>query len=140
DTNGNVWTENYIAATGGIAEAVPSSLPGQPPTVTLFTGGGLKSPYSVAIDGSGNVWATNRGGPGSLSEFTSTGTPITGKNGYSGGGLNNPYGIAIDGAGNVWAANNGGDSDSISEFSSAGVAISGANGYVNLGMFSPYGI
>lgn len=140
DTSGDVWTENYIGATGALAEAKPSGLPGQPPTVTLFTGGGLSSPYSVAIDGSGNVWATNRGGPGSLSEFTSTGTPITGKGGYSGGGLDNPYGIAIDGAGNVWAANNGGDSDSISEISSGGTAISGANGFVNLLMFSPYGI
>ena len=140
DTNGDVWTENYIAATGGLVEAVPSTLPGQPPTVTAYTGGGLKSPYSVAIDASGNVWATNRGGPGSLSEFTSTGTPITGTGGYSGGGLDNPYGIAIDGAGNVWAANNGGDSDSISEISSGGTAISGASGYVNQLMFSPYGI
>jgi streptogramin lyase len=140
DTAGDVWTANYIAATGGLAEAVPSSLPGQPPTVTLFAGGGLNAPYGVAIDGSGNVWATNRGGNGSLSEFTSTGTPITGKNGYSGGGLDNPYGIAIDGAGNVWAANNGGDSDSISEINSAGTAISGSTGYVNLRMFSPYGI
>jgi len=140
DTTGDVWTANYIAATGGLAEAVPSPLPGQPPTVTLFSGGGLNSPYGVAIDGSGNVWATNRGGPGSFSEFTSSGTPITGKSGYSGGGLDNPYGIAIDGAGNVWAANNGGDSDSVSEFSSSGTAITGANGYVNVEMFSPYGI
>ena len=140
DINGDVWTANYIAATGGLAEAVPSNISGQAPTVTLFSGGGLNSPYDVAIDGSGNVWATNRGGPGSVSEFTSTGTPITGKSGYSGGGLDNPYGISIDGAGNVWAANNGGDSDSISEISSSGNAISGANGYVNLLMFSPYGI
>ena len=50
DTNGDDWTENYIAATGGLVEAVPSNLPGQPPTVTAYTGGGLKSPYSVAID------------------------------------------------------------------------------------------
>jgi len=140
DVNGDVWTENYIASTGGIAEAVPSGLPGVAPTVTLYTGGGLNSPYSVAIDGSGNVWATNRGGPGSLSEFTSTGTPITGKSGYTGGGLDNPYGLAIDGAGNVWAANNGGDADSISEIGSSGTAISGSGGYVNVLMFSPYGI
>ncbi len=140
DVNGNVWTTDYLAATGSLAEAVPSTLPGQPPTVTLYTGGGLKSPYGVAIDGSGNVWATNRGGAGSVSEFSSTGTAISGKSAFSGGGLDNPYGIAIDGAGNVWAANNGGDSDSISEISSAGAAISGANGYVNVLMFSPYGI
>jgi streptogramin lyase len=140
DVSGDVWTADYLASKGSLAEAVPSSLPGQPPTVTLFSGGGLKSPYGVAVDGSGNVWATNRGGPGSVSEFNSTGTAITGTSGYSGGGLDNPYGIAIDGAGNVWAANNGGNSDSISEISSGGTAISGANGYVNQLMFSPYGI
>jgi hypothetical protein len=140
DVNGNVWTANYLGASGSLAEAVPSALPGQPPTVTLYTGGGLNAPYGVAIDATGNVWATNRGGPGSVSEFTSKGTPITGKSGYSGGGLDNPYGIAIDGAGNVWAANNGGDSDSVSEISSGGTAISGANGYVNQLMFSPFGI
>ena len=63
----------------------------------------------MAIDGSGNVWATNRGGNGSLSELNSAGGAVSGTSGYTGGGLNNPYGIAIDGAGNVWAANNGGD-------------------------------
>jgi streptogramin lyase len=140
DTNGDVWTANYISAKGGLAEAVPSALPAQPPTVTLFSGGGLNAPYGVAIDGSGNAWTTNRGGPGSVSEFTSAGKAITGTTGYTGGGLSNPYGIAIDGAGNVWAADNGGNADSISEISSTGIAISGANGYVNLGMFAPYGI
>ena len=141
DTAGDVWTANYLAGKASLAEAKPSNLPGQPPTVTLYSGGGLNSPYGVAIDASGNVWATNRGGAvGSLSEFTSTGTPITGSKGYSGGGLSNPYGIAIDGLGNVWAVNNGGNFDSVSEFSSAGTPISGDNGYVNVGMFSPYGI
>ncbi len=140
DTAGDVWTADYLGG-NGVAEAVPnSSQPGQPPNVTLYTGGGLNSPFGVAIDASGNVWATNRGGPGSLSEFTSTGTAVTGTGGYSGGGLSNPYGIAIDGAGSVWAANNGGNADSISEFSSGGTAISGANGYVNAGMTAPYAI
>jgi sugar lactone lactonase YvrE len=122
---------------------VPSNLPGQPPTVTLYKGGGLNSPYGIAIDGAGNVWAANRGGSGSVSEFSTSGTTptaISGTGGFSGGGLDNPYGIAIDGAGNVWAANSGGNANSISEISAAGVAISGANGFVNVGMFSPYGI
>jgi len=140
DINGDVWTANYLAGKASIAEAVPSSLPGQPPTVTLYNGGGLNSPYGIAIDGSGNVWATNRGGSGSVSKFTSTGMAITGTGGYSGGGLDNPYGIAIDGAGNAWAANNGGDSDSISEISASGTAVSGSTGFVNVGMFSPYAI
>jgi streptogramin lyase len=139
DTSGNVWTVNYTAATASIAEAVPSSLPGQPPTFALFTSGGLNSPYGVAIDGAGNVWATNRGGNGSISEFTSAGQPVSGSP-FSGGGVNGPYGIAIDGAGNVWTANNGGNSNSISEFNSSGTAISGANGYVSNGLLEPYGI
>jgi streptogramin lyase len=139
DINGDVWTANYLG-TKSLGEAVPSSLPGQPPTVTLYPGGGLNSPYGVAIDGLGNVWATNRGGNGSLSELNSSGQPITSSSGYSGGGLSFPYGIAIDGAGNAWAANNGGNADSISEISSAGTALSGDNGYVSFGMFAPYGI
>jgi streptogramin lyase len=140
DTNGDVWIANYGAAHSSLAEAVPSSLPGQPATVTLYTGAGLNSPFGVAIDGQGNVWASNRGGSGSLAELNSAGGAVSSTSGWTGGGLNFPYGIAIDGAGDVWAANNGGNADSISEFSSAGVAISGANGYVNLGMFAPYGI
>jgi streptogramin lyase len=141
DTVGDVWTANYSAAKASLAEAVPSVLLGQPPTVTDYTGAGLNSPYGVAIDASGNIWATNRGGAnGSLSKLTSTGTAISGTSGYTGGGLSSPYGIAIDGAGNVWAANNGGNANSISEFSSGGIAISGANGYVNVGMSSPYAL
>jgi streptogramin lyase len=140
DINGDVWTANYIAGKASLAEAVPSSLPGEGPTVTLFTGAGLNSPYGVAIDGSGNVWASNRGGSGSLSKLTSTGSAVSSTTGYTGGGLDDPYGIAIDGAGNAWAANNGGNADSITEIGSTGAAVSGVNGYVSFGMFAPYGI
>ena len=141
DTSGNVWTANYTAATSSLAEAVPSTVAGQPPAFTLFTGGGLNAPYGVAIDGSGNVWATNQGGNGSLSEFSSSGTAISpDPGGFSGGGISGPYGIAIDGAGNVWTANYGGNANSISEFSSGGTAISGSNGYVSDGLLDPYGV
>ncbi|MGO8758983.1 MAG: NHL repeat-containing protein [Terracidiphilus sp.] len=139
DTSGNVWTVNYTAATSSLAEAVPSSLAGVAPTLTLFTGGGLNAPYGVAIDSSGNVWITNRGGDGSISEFTSSGVPVSGSP-FSGGGVSGPYGIAVDGAGNVWTANNGGNSNSISEFTSSGAAVSGSNGYVSNGLIEPYGI
>lgn len=139
DTSGDIWTVNYLDAQSRLAEAVPSILPGQPPTFTMFTGGGLTSPYGIAIDGFGNIWVTNRGGNGSISEFTSNGTPVTGSP-FSGGGISSPYGIAIDGAGNVWTANNGGDSDSISEFTASGVPVTGDNGYVSAGLLFPYGI
>lgn len=148
DISGNMWTANYTAATSSLAEAVPSTTAGQPPTFTLFTGvttntpqgAGLNSPYGVAIDASGNVWATNVSGNGSLSEIKPNGDAISGANGYQGGGLSGPYGISIDGAGNVWAANFGGNSNSVSEFNASGTAISGANGYVSNGLLEPYGI
>jgi len=136
-----MWTANYTAATSSLAEAVPNTDESQSPAFTLFTGGGLNAPYGVAIDGSGNVWATNRGGDGSLSEFSSSGTAISpDPGGFSGGGVDDPYGLAIDGAGNVWTANYGGNSNSISEFNSSGAPVSGSNGYVSSGLVEPYGI
>jgi streptogramin lyase len=141
DTSGNVWTANYTAATSSLVEAVPSTVAGQPPAFSLFTGGGLNAPYGVAIDGSGNVWATNQGGGGSLSEFSSSGTAISpDPGGFSGGGVDDPYGLAVDGAGNVWTANYGGNSNSISEFNSSGAPVSGSNGYASGGLIEPYGV
>lgn len=148
DISGNIWVANYTAATSSLVEAVPSTVAGQPPTFNVYTGvttntpngAGLNSPYGVAIDASGNIWATNVSGNGSLSEIKANGDAISGANGYVGGGLSGPYGIAIDGAGNVWAANFGGNSNSVSEFSASGTAISGDNGYVCNGLLEPYGI
>ena len=35
-------------------------------------------------------------------ELSSTGTVLSGTNGYTGGGLNFPEALAIDGSGNIW--------------------------------------
>ncbi len=148
DSAGDVWAANYISSTGGLVEGVPSTLPGVAPTFTVQTGvttntpngAGLNSPYGVAVDASGNVWATNRGGSGSISEISSTGQAVSGEDGFTGGGVSEPYGIAIDGAGDVWTANNGGNSNSISEFNSLGNPVSGTNGYISNGLLEPYGI
>lgn len=148
DAAGDVWTANYISSTYALVEGVPSSLPGVAPSFTVYTGittntpngAGLNSPYGVAVDASGNVWATNRGGNGSISEISPTGDAISGAGGYTGGGIDTPYGISIDGAGNVWTANNGGNANSISEFNTKGAPISGPNGYISSGLFIPYGI
>jgi hypothetical protein len=71
---------------------------------------------------------------GALSEFTSSGVPISSSSAYTGGGLNGIAGIAIDSAGNVLAANLNGNS--ISEFNSTGTAITGSSGY-RAGLSSP---
>ncbi len=141
-TSGVVWTTVWASLPYQIVEVVPSTIPGDPPTFTFLSEEQLASPYGIAVDASGNVWVTNSGGNGSLSEYS----PSQGKwlspdpNGFTNGGIDDPYGVAIDGAGNVWTANYGGNSNSISEFNSSGTAISGANGYVSNGLLFPYGI
>ena len=51
------------------------------------------------------MWTANNGGnSNSISEFTASGTAVSGGNGYVAGGLLEPYGIAVDGSGNVWVA------------------------------------
>ena len=103
-----------------------------------FTGGGLSSPVSIAIDQLNNAWVVNPGYvnflfgnvvPSTVSEFMSNGTPNP-LSPFSGGGLNastnaSPRNIAFDGQGNFWIANAGG---TVSKFSDAGVALA-ANGY-----------
>ncbi len=143
DTSGNVWlADNGIngSNTGGnsLTKLSSNGSPISPATVG-YTGGGLLNPFVVAIDPQGNIWATDTNGDinktyGALSEFTSSGVPISGSSPYSGGGLNGIAGIAIDSAGNVLAANNNGNS--ISEFNSSGIAITGSSGY-KAGLSSP---
>ena len=79
------------------------------------------SPSNLAIDQSGNVWATNFYSS-ALSEVSSTGTVLANAT-ISGGGLDYPQGIAIDGAGTVWIANY--RSSHLSKFSGAGSASPG---------------
>jgi hypothetical protein len=92
---------------------------------------------SLAIDGSGNVWAP---APfhNYLTELSNSGVLLTGGNGYSGGGLEDPDGVSIDSSGNVWLSNTSGNN--VSEFTNAGVPLSNPNGYVNEGDSNPVGI
>ena len=65
------------------------------------------TPIATAIDGVGNVWIADAGFNGSecrVAEFSNTGAPITGPNGYAGGNVNEVTAIAVDGSGNVWIA------------------------------------
>ena len=74
-----------------------------------YGGGGLNVPWGVAVDSNGNVWVANEGN-NSISEFNSSGTAISGTNGYQStltgvNALAEPYYLAIDGSGNVWVTN-----------------------------------
>lgn len=116
------------------------ALAGAPSDWTLsieYTGGGLNAPQLPAIDIAGNIWVPNAIDPGTLSEFSSTGEPLSGAKGFSGGGLSYPEALAVDIAGNVWSANEG--NASVSKHTSGGVPLSGA-GYTATGLLYPYAI
>jgi streptogramin lyase len=120
------------------------ALSAQPNDFTIainYTGGGLNSPYGIAVDASDNLWVANAHG-NSISEFGPTGTAISpATTGFTGGGLSGPFGVAIDSAGNVWVTNNNaGTGKSLSKFNSSGVAITGSSGYTGGGLSGPYGL
>ena len=102
----------------------------------LFTGGGLSEPQRIVIDGSGNAWVANSS---SITELSSSGSILSGSNGYGTGGvINSPLGIAIDGSGNAWIANTYGGN--VVKLSSSGSVLSGATGYTSGGIADPSAI
>jgi streptogramin lyase len=113
-------------------------------TIALtFTGGGLNSPFLIAIDAAGDAWITNNAAH-SVSEFGSDGSAISPAAGFGGGGLADPAGIAIDASGNVWVANTGLIAgvlcNCISKLSSNATPISPGAGYTGGGLAQPMGI
>ncbi len=102
----------------------------------------LNAPYSVAVDGSGNVFIAD-GGNNVIRKINTAGTIITyagnGTAGYSGDGfaastaqLTRPEGISLDNSGNLYIADAG--NHAIREVSSSGVVIytvagTGSSGY-----------
>lgn len=94
-----------------------------------YTGGGMDSPTSLAIDGSGNVLVSSAGG--ALSGFSAHGSPLW-TNGVSGYGLNQSVGVTIDSAANIWVANmlsTSSNPGSVVQISPSGNVLSGASGY-----------
>jgi streptogramin lyase len=112
DATGNIWVPNigYSSVTEVNSAGMRIGNP------TGFQNAGVDNPRGIAIDGAGNVWVANEGPDyafgapsGSLSEYSSTGSPITIDGGYLGGGQPGLfYGMAVDGSGNIWISNNAG--------------------------------
>jgi hypothetical protein len=105
---GDILLSNSVAT---LSEISPT---GQPAPNSPFSGGGLQ-PFSIAsIDGAGNIWTTSSAVQNiytnAVSEFTSTGVPLSPSTGYTNGNYNVPNGLVLDGSGDVWIANFGNDS------------------------------
>ena len=130
-----------LYALSPVGAAYQPALSAAPSDWTLsieYTGGGLNAPQLPAVDGAGNVWVPNAIDPGTLSEFSPVGEPLSGAKGFSGGGLSYPQAVAVDLTGNVWSANEG--NASISEHTSGGTPLSGAAGFTAQGLGQPVAI
>ena len=110
-------------------------------TVDLrYFGGGIHFPFSLVIDGEGNVWTGNIGASDhlpSLSKFSPTGAGLSPPD--SGYVVGEDFDdIALDTMGNVWIPNiitNG-----LMEFSNAGDLLSPLGGYTGGGLSLPFGV
>jgi streptogramin lyase len=130
-----------LYALSPVKSAYQPSLTGAPSDWTLsieYTGGGMTRPQLPAVDGAGNIWVPNAVDPGTLSEFSPVGEPLSGRAAFSGGGLSYPEAVAVDAAGNVWSANEG--NSSISKHASNGTPLSGDSGYIATGLSYPVAI
>jgi streptogramin lyase len=78
DGAGRVWVSNFHA--GSISEFAGSNLPvpGLPlsPATGLGTDAQLGSPFALAIDQSGNLWASNSNGANTVTVFVGLATPV----------------------------------------------------------------
>jgi hypothetical protein len=133
----NVATLYQISPSKGLFQPSLSGTPNDWTISIEYTGGGLNAPGLPAVDASGNVWIPNGIDPGTLSEFSSIGEPLSGANGFSGGGLSLPFAVAVDLNGNVWSANFG--APRVSEHTAGGTALSGS-GFTATGLSNQYGI
>lgn len=128
DSSGNVWAANYWHSVSEFSNSGQALSPS-----TGFTGGGLNESYGIAIDQAGSVWVTNQqssgvnGGHGTLTVLNSSGSIVSGQNGYFAGGVYFPVAIAGDTDGSVWSANNG--NSTASRLSSTGSSLSGTSGF-----------
>jgi hypothetical protein len=102
----------------------------------IFTGGGLATPLSIAIDQVGNAWVTDatRG----VIKLSSSGAILSGAYGYPAGGGLGPGGIAIDLSGNAWIPVY--YSGSVIKLSNSGSFLSGASGFPVGGITYPSAI
>ena len=118
-----------------------SAVPNDFTVALTFTNTGLSASQSLAIDGQGNVWATDAGND--IVKLNSLGVPLSPATGYTNSSLNGPSGIAIDASGNAWIANSGLVSTSLVQLSSSGTfmtsAASGASDAFHALALDPFG-
>jgi hypothetical protein len=140
DGSGNAWITNVGSAGTFLVELSSSGSNLATYNLPLAYNGVVSGELSIAIDGSGNLWILSYD---NIAELSSSGTALSGTNGYTGGGLTQPCAIAIDGSGNVWVLNCDNADNSYNEvikISNSGSVLSGTNGFTGGGLNEPEGI
>ena len=135
----NVAAIYTLAAGNATFSPVLAAAPSDWMLHNTISGGGMNTPASVAVDASGDVWASSYFN--AVSEFSPNGA-ATFPSGITGSGINESYGMALDLQGNVWIANeqttsNSGSGD-VAELSPSGQAI--ATGITSGGIYFPLGV
>lgn len=122
DHSGQVWVavdaetapSGILGTKTGTDELVKLTAAGA--VSTWLTGGGISTPFGVAVDGAGNVFVANsKSSASSISEFTNAGTAVSTSNGYGNAVLSAPTNLDIDPSGDVWVVNPG-SSGFVTEF------------------------
>jgi streptogramin lyase len=124
DASGNAWFSNY----GNSLTVL--NFAGAPILGSPITGGGLTSPWGIAVSSDGDVWAADFGST-TVSRFTAAGAPVG--SGYTVG--TGPLGVAIDAAGYVFVTNYSGNT--VTQLSPDGTSV--VNNLSGGGLSSPYG-
>ncbi len=136
DSSSQVWIANCGDSCSASGKAASVSKFNFFTGFSKYSGNGLNAAYSLAIDGSDNVWAGNTFG-NTLTELANNGTAKSGTTGYAAAGLSYPVALALDAAGNAWVANP--PANSVSLVNAAGVAQFGAAGFSS-GLNYPYAV
>ena len=120
-------TAALFALQPGVGAAYVPILSAAPNDFTIaltFTNTGISASQSLAIDGQGNVWATDAGND--VVKLNALGAPLSPASGYTNSSLNGPYGIAMDASGNAWITNSGFVNTSLVQLSSSGSLLTSA--------------
>jgi sugar lactone lactonase YvrE len=119
DSIGNVWVSNSAiievpCANQDEPQEYGELTPGESSVTKLssdgtflgnFTGGGMRIPWGIAVDGNDNIWVADFDGLHLTQLNGATGDPIA-PNGYRSDALVRNTAVSIDPSGNVWVCNN----------------------------------
>jgi streptogramin lyase len=137
DAKNHVWVCGFNGNTLYLVNGNTGALLG----TSAYGAGGMEQPYSIAIDGSSNVWMPNQYDPNTLVGYTvSEFSTVTTGTAFSGGGILGPNGVAIDGLGNVWISNEihvgSAPGAGLTEMNNSGAAVSPSTGYLSSALYA----